>query len=426
MKVNTYRRIKRVDLLKLLLVMIAFGTGISGFQLLLLGIHAAGLGHSSRLFTVPFRAGFLIFSLFFIVYGISNHSFSSLGKLWIPLITFWLLYFLRILFDGYLYPSYLTIEPIQYIQKAIGVTFIPMIIFLVHLGPRENKWSFRIFWIACIGCILFALFSYRNILGQTYRHLQYMGYDSAELISPIILSYIGAVVVSISFQLLIMSWSIKISKIRVFSLCVILGIGLVKLFLGGTRSALIACIATCTIVFIKSMSKAKNISRKVLIISIAIFITFILAFIMDHFGSSTINRLDILREQLISGSSEAGGGRLQLYQNTLRQIVENPLWGSGLEEKTRGSYPHNHFLEAFMATGILGGISFIVLVWTALKRCLLILQYHTDYAWIAILFLVFFLRGLFSSPIIESSLWYSMMAVFAVPVNSKNMGAMYG
>jgi len=121
-------------------------------------------------------------------------------------------------------------------------------------------------------------------------------------------------------------------------------------------------------------------------------------------------------QQLAIGDLTAGGGRLLLYQDTLEQIVQNPLFGSGLEEKYSRFYPHNHILEAFMTTGVLGGLCFVILCWVTIKRSFLILQKEESYGWIACLFIIYFVHGLFSSSIIDSSFWYSMMAVYAVPI----------
>jgi len=94
---------------------IAFSGGFYGFYFFLLIVYASGLGFNSRLFTIPYRAGFLAFSLIFLVYKmISKRSFTRLGPLWIPLLTFWFLYFLQIARDGYLDPVYHGIDGLRF------------------------------------------------------------------------------------------------------------------------------------------------------------------------------------------------------------------------------------------------------------------------------------------------------------------------
>lgn len=134
-------------------LVIAYGAGFSGFTLLLFGIHGAGLAYTSRQFTVPYRVAFLAFSVLFFLYGILKRSFTKFGRLWIPLLTFWLLYLLRVAMDGYIAPVPLRQPPMEYVQKAVGIAFIPMFIFLMRLGPRENRVAFRAFWLVHIGCL---------------------------------------------------------------------------------------------------------------------------------------------------------------------------------------------------------------------------------------------------------------------------------
>lgn len=398
---------------------IAFSGGFYGFYFFLLIISAAGLGFNSRLFTVPYRAGFLAFSLIFLVYKmISKCSFTRLGPLWIPLLTFWFLYFLQIAKDAYFDPVYLGMPPIEYIQKSIGIAFIPMFIFLNRLGENENKWAYRALWITVLGSCLFSLILYRDALGEGYRQIQLSNYETIDFISTIILSYIGATTVCIAVQRLTIERSKNNSRwIYIFYFTFIF-VGLMILLLGGTRSAVLVCIAICAIILIMNSIKS-NIFKNIVFVALALFIVASFIFITKKYGAETTRRFNIAIEQLANRPEKAGGGRIQMYLDTIHQILENPFWGSSLELKTTNFYPHNHILEAFMATGILGGISFIILVWAACKRCLKMLQYKKEYGWIACLFLVFFLRGLFSGGIIHDHLWYSMMAVFAVPIQKR-------
>ena len=114
----------------------------SGFNLLLVGVLAAGYGAASQMFSVPYRIGFLGFSLIFLILSRSRNPLASLGRLRIPLFIFWLYYIPRIALDGFLDPVLLGRPPSEYVQKAIGMTSLPMFVFLARLGPRENRPAF--------------------------------------------------------------------------------------------------------------------------------------------------------------------------------------------------------------------------------------------------------------------------------------------
>jgi len=394
------------------LTIIAFSGGFSGFQLLLMGVLISGLGYASRLFTVPYRAGFLIFSVIAVLYGISTRTFAKLGRLWTPLLIFWLLYFIRIAMDGYITPVSLRIEPMEYLQKAAGAAFIPMFIFLLRLDNEQNKIAFNSFWIVLGGCLLAAISFYGKFLHESYRFLTYAGVDSAILMGPIGLAYIGVTITVISLQRSVSS--VVHGKMHAISLLSIAG-GAILIAVSGTRSALIAFFIACSLIIVAEYLTS---DRQKIVFS-SIFIVFggiLIAFAMNLYGADTADRYQILIQKLAVGDPSTGGGRLLLYQNTLEQIFQNPLLGSGLEEKNSQFYPHNHILEAFMATGVLGGVCFCILCWHTIKRCFLILLKEKSYGWIPCVFIVYFIHGLFSSSIIDSTLWYSMMAVYAVPI----------
>ena len=423
-KNNIKRRSVKIKLLQKIYLIFAFGIGFSGFQLLLLGFHALGLGYISRFFTVPYHAGFLAFSLIFLFYGVSKQSFTRLGRLWIPLLLFWFLYFFRIAMDGYFYPVPLGQPPIEYVQKAMGITFIPMFIFLIHLGPKKNDLAFKAFWTVQIACLIFALLFYRDFIGQSYRSLRYTGIDTAILMSSINLSYIGAIAAVISFQRLLKDFAYKKIKRSLFLFLTLFG-GISIIFFSGTRSSLLACLLSFIIIMFKGGSKRYDI-RQILCIFFAVITVGISSYaLMEKIGAGMSSRYNMLILQIKANDPQTGGGRLQIYHDAIDQIYKTPLLGSGLEEKNVRFYPHNHIIEAFMAIGIIGGGCFLILCWAALKKCMMIFQKEKDYGWIACIFLVFFIRGLFSASIIDSNLWYSMIAVYAVPIgrSQKNNNA---
>lgn len=404
--------------LRTISVMFTFGIGFSGFQLLLLGLSAAGIMNESRILTVPYRYGFLAISVIIIIYGVSKKYFSHLGWVWVPLLLFWFLYFFRIAIDGYLSPVPLNQEPIEYIKKSFGMVFIPMFIFLMRIGPKENDIAFKAFWMIHVSCLIFSIIFYRDSIGVSYRGLKYTGDGTDMYLSPIILSYIGVVAAVVSLQRYLISFSNKKNKSSSIFLLTLIG-GMVLILFSGTRSALIACIVASTIVLFKSTSKRNKIYQ-ILLIAGAIFVFGVLLYVlMEKIGTGMVSRYSTLLKELTDGDMNAGAGRSQIYLDGINQFIKNPLLGSGLEEKNFGSYPHNHILEAFMATGIIGGISFVILCCYAVNKSLLILEENRKFGWLACIFLIFFIRGIFSAPIINSTFWCSMMAIYAIPIERR-------
>ena len=399
---------------------IAYGLGFSGFNLLLLFLASFGLRFDSRIYTIPYRIVFLVFAMAFIGIILKKGVMAKLGWLWFPLMTYWILYFLRIYLDGYLLQVNLRIDAFVYVQRAIGAAFIPMLIFLKPLTKSENTKVFLAFWTIHLACLLMAFVLYRDLIESSYR-LAFGGHqnvDAAILLGPIGISYIGVLAIVISIQRACLETR-HVSK-WLFTLAY-LGIvlaGMLILLLGETRSAVISCVVATIIVLLTSLNSTRT-STKLKIVALAILAGTIMFFSIERYGGGTTRRFQFLLEQIERSDMAIGGGRRILYQNAIDQFLQSPLLGSGLEEKISGTYPHNHIIEAFMATGILGGLAFIILSSIALYYTYMILKYDKERGWVGIIFIVYLLRGMFSASIIDAHLWYSMMAVIALWLSRK-------
>ncbi|NHF61380.1 O-antigen ligase family protein [Flavobacteriaceae bacterium TP-CH-4] len=116
-------------------------------------------------------------------------------------------------------------------------------------------------------------------------------------------------------------------------------------------------------------------------------------------------------------------GRDQIYANALRLFRESPLFGdfylisSGIG---RNGYPHNFFLEAFITTGLLGGIPFVIMTMIAfVKSYRLLLNGHKS-SWIVLMFLQLLIYGMFSSALYSSQdFWALCLFVLSVPIKEE-------
>jgi O-antigen ligase len=409
---------KKKPVISSALFLFAYGAGFSGFQLLLLGIHLRGIGHASRSLTVPYHAVFLGLSILFIFYAIARRVLVGLGWLWVPLLTFWLLYFVRIAIDGYLQPVPLFAQPaIEYFQKALGIAFVPMFMFLARTDADKNRLAFRSFWAVHVTCLVLSVLFYRRFIEDAYRSLRYYGVDVSMLLSPILLSYIGIIASAVSFELLLNDPGAKRTRTLLFT-ATILVLGLVLMFQGGTRSSLIALVGACIVIGYSSLSTV-SIRRAISIIIIILFVGAIFYPMIRSVESGMVERFSVLREEIAFGDPLAGGGRLDIYRQALKQIVSSPFLGSGLEVQESMAAAHNNVLEAFLATGVIGGICFIILVSVGFLRSVAILKRQRPYGWIASIFLVALIRGLFSFSIIDPALWFSMLALMVIPMEPK-------
>jgi len=110
--------------------------------------------------------------------------------------------------------------------------------------------------------------------------------------------------------------------------------------LGSSRGSVIA-IMLSVFVFI-AYSPFKN---KLQFIILAIIATPIVIWAVEVSGSGVFSRFS-------DASKDGGGGRMNLWSNSINHFFENILIGGRIE--IGGIYPHNFILEILMSTGILG------------------------------------------------------------------------
>jgi O-antigen ligase len=98
--------------------------------------------------------------------------------------------------------------------------------------------------------------------------------------------------------------------------------------------------------------------------------------------------------------------RSRVTRAAITQFMENPIFGSGMAEQETGDYPHNLWIEAFMATGVVGGVAMLVVTLKALKACMLVIKTQRQGAWVGLIFLQYLVAGLFSGAIWGSTAFW--------------------
>lgn len=171
-------------------------------------------------------------------------------------------------------------------------------------------------------------------------------------------------------------------------------LGILSIMRAGTRSP-VAILLVVVAFFI--LSKYKFIKGFLITFFLIILLWFSIGLLIElteMIGSDIVTRL------LASVEDGDTSGRDEIYINVLNQIKESPIFGSYYLISSgigKGFYPHNFFLEAFMTTGIIGGIPFLFMVGLVLVRSFQLLREKHHAGWIVLLFLQALLNGMFSS-----------------------------
>jgi O-antigen ligase len=101
--------------------------------------------------------------------------------------------------------------------------------------------------------------------------------------------------------------------------------------------------------------------------------------------------------------------RIELMTSAWHGFKAQPLFGSGFEERTSGYYPHNVVVEAFMATGMLGGVIFLLLIAMTLRAALRLMLARDSQSWLAVLCIQYLVAAQFSGALYASMPMWGLM-----------------
>lgn len=384
--------------------------GFSGYYIILLTVFRLWGAENSRLVTIPFRILYIGLAISVIVvavrsrvYGISKYALLLAG-------TFWALWHLRLILDALFQENDLSITFLEYIQRTIGITIVPMLGFVVMM---RNDVSRLAFWAVALSsacfCIM-AYYFYADLLTYgEYRVLHHHGVDRSTLISPLTISYTGTLLASLAL------WRFASYKDTIWVRSLTLGLltlGFYVSMIGSTRGSLIVIIIVYAILIVTNLLN-RNSFGKILLIGLAGGVTYLVSAFTSG-GGATMARFSTLFEQVEYFDQEAGSGRLEIYKDAIAQFVSSPLLGSSIEENVTRSYPHNIVIEAFMATGVFGGLVFCIILILGGRIALRLLSTADPRSWIAIVFINFAVMGMVSGSIIAPGFWYSWFALMGL------------
>lgn len=325
---------------------------------------------------------------------------------------FFILYTLRITYD-------LTLRGITttYIENSkiflfyFGGIIIPTIAisFMKINFEKLNNLIFRISLIQCFFILvgLYLLYGFDLISLLTDRYLftsNEINNGSGSPLNPILVSRCGATL----FILLLVN--ILFGKIKLKSLSALIAfvISVSLILLGGSRGPLVSCVILSLISFFLFF---KNSNIKNIIFGFLFFLSIFFGFeYLINSYSESINLVSRVNESLLS-SDQISFGREEHFKSAFKQFINNPILGDKIFDNYSNFYPHNLFLESFMALGLFGGLLFIFIIF----RNLVNFQQKKNYINLYVLFSIFLLFVCTSG-----SIWNSIeFWVILILINNK-------
>jgi len=357
-------------------------------------------GVSSRLVTVPYRALVAGLSIWVLVRAWKAGWSGYGGMLWLPLGVFWLLYAWRLAMDGLFLPVGFGDPFSDYLLLGLGASLLPMLacFTIVDADAAALGRTLTIAMATC-GAVAAVILGFRDIALGNFLSVV-TGRLGLEALNPISLGHLG---VTTSLLWLDRLLSPSGSRYRVPGIVAVLA-GIAVAVISGSRGPILALIVCSAAMLLVARRRGRSVFGVVLV-AVAVVTGVQGARIAgDQLGLGVIRRVGGW------GEDRSSLDRVTILRDSWDQFLAHPLLGSGLQEKVSGSYPHNPALEAFMATGVVGGATFFLLLVAGTFAALRLVRAAGDGAWIGILLLQYLIGAMLSGAVYAGTTLYPLLA----------------
>jgi O-antigen ligase len=368
---------------------------------------------ASRLITIPFR--FIVLSLGILTIWDSLPLLRQ--KKWdfspfivrISLIFFIVAYSTRLIYDT-LNSNTLQLDAFEYLVSWFGIAMIPGFAFIFLKGNGES--TLRIAWL-CLNAI--SLMALQNI-SLDNQLIKDHGRLGTELLNPISLGiYGGSLLVLSLYIFLSQSWTNTFRQQAIKAAVLfssLLGIYLV--FASGSKGPTFSTLSALFAVIMSQSNKNSRVKLGLTLIGIALF-AFIASSLIANTELVTNSSFFDRFASFFNGDgydATDSAGRGGVYQMAIELFLKNPLLGFGLEVPGIG-YAHNLILDAFLSTGIIGGLSFTIVFFYSLFKCFsMIVNANNSWKWLCFLYIEYAVIGMFSGGLYRGDVfWYLLFAI---------------
>lgn len=392
-----------------LLLTIFFFTFL-GFYSILLLMFNAGLAGVSRQLTIPMRLVIGICCGLLLVI-----NFRNVSSYLIWFICWVYMYVYRILIDyngnEYFYLPYSDL--VFYFLSFVVIPFISLS--SINYAKIDFGRLYSVFLISAIMFTLLSILLYGRYIGQVSRlNASRVG---EHVISPLILSYCGALIIGVtSFYLLYVKGNKK--KVKYLSFAT-MALALIPFFLGASRGSIFALLFPFILMTQSKISFSNILKYTILFIILAI----VLIYSDEYLGSGLFDRLAGTSRAIEENGSSAS--RLDIWKKSFSQFVQHPFLGDKLNTQDINHYPHNIFLEVLQSTGIIGFFLFLFLFYSGLKASYNIFKNYEEFAWIPVFFLQAIMQNMFSGAVYTAAWFWASLAI-VLSLNMYLKKASYG
>jgi O-antigen ligase len=378
---------------------------------------------------VGFRIILLLLSLGLIVFTTLKKINKTVQIGWFCFIIFWVIYGIRLIYDLEIKQlAYLDTDKFFVYSFAFGVCLIPSIAVYKSAKYFNHLLSVRMmFWILIISnlCLFYAVLSFGNwnlaqvILSRANVNVEING-ETKSIINPIAIGFFGELMTVMAIHFL--NFPIYQNKKFKIILYGALLLGVLNLTLGASRGPLLSLIILLVleIYFIMKHKKDSKTFFMKLIVGVSIFIVFLTSFIVTKLQSGDIELINRTFQIIEGGEINKNEERTYLFDSAIRQFKENPIIGDAFVTKyfnLYNSYSHNLILDVLMATGIIGFMFFVGMLYYIFlnsRYIVFIIKVNANFSVYLLIFTAHFLSGMVSGGLFMSNGFWMLSALLLV------------
>jgi len=326
----------------------------------------------------------------------------------IAFLVFWIGYLLRILADGFFYETAFSphVTPNEILASVFLFVLIPSLAGFVRLEPTTTKITQALFYVLTLVTAVLLLIEARDAIEDLIARTNIR--FALERLNPITIGYVGGTLVVLSAINLYKRLT-RFHIIRTVFFAASLLIGLFLVLLSASKGPAIATITCLVAYWLVPVRFPRLIAGAIVLFAIGIALTQTYNFIFKQFDLDQAERF----VEAVEGESEGSvDARKIAFSGAIQQFYRSPVFGDALFEESTGFYPHNLPIEAFLATGILGGIAYLACLYFAAISILKLLYREDGNEWLALLALFFIIAAQFSgSHFSFGATWITLIAV---------------
>ena len=363
-------------------------------------------GLNSRFFSVPYRALIAALAVWILTRALAAGWSGYTGTIWLPLGVFWLLYAWRLASDGLFDQVSLGVPLSDYLLIGLASSLLPMLAcFTIRDAVTAEQARRLTLPMATIGAAAAIVLGLREIVQGNFLSVV-TGRFGLQALNPISLGHLGATTALLWVERLLSAGPARSRPVAMAG--VVLGVGVTAL--AGSRGPILALLACMGLMLVVAMRRGRLVRGTVLAV-VVVSAASVSALIAQELGLGVIRRIEGVREDLSSIE------RVTILRDAWNQFLAHPILGSGLEEKVSSFYPHNPIVEAFMATGIVGGLAYLMVIVAGGYAGLRLVRAAGAGAWVGILLIQYLTGALLSGTVYSGTSAYPLLAT-AVALSS--------